>query len=116
MAAALAVIGGLFVKRAVVVIQDYVLALVADYIRDAREVSLMFGEHKCRRVEGQHHAGGVNVSTLVIVSTSILTSRYSDIRRVLSGAIFGTIRTGDKDSVIAEAQPVLVAVTSRHRK
>src|SRR5215831_6515034 len=116
MPAAFTVIGGLFVKRAVVVIENDVLALVADHVRDAGEVPLMCGEHKCRRVECQHHPGRVDISTLVIVATGILTSGYSDIRRVLPGAVFGPIRAGDKDSVIAEAQPVLVAVTPGYSK
>src|SRR6476646_4284419 len=79
MAAAFTVVGGFFVERAVVVEEDQMLAFVADYVRDARKVSLMFGENEGAWVERQHHAGGIDEPALIIGATSILTGGHGDI-------------------------------------
>ena len=80
MAATLAVIGSPFVERAVVVVKHQMLAFVADDVRDALEISLMFGDDESAGVQSQYHSGSRDVAALIVVAPGVLACPDSYVR------------------------------------
>src|SRR5438067_7706170 len=113
MPAAFAMIRRLFVEGAVVVIENEMLAFIADDVRDALKVSFMFRDDEGARVESQHHSGGINVAALIVVAPGILSGRHSDVRRVSALTILRPVSARDEDRVERVIQACCITVTTR---
>ena len=113
MAAAATMVGGLLVKRPVVVVKNKVLAFKPNYVRHARKISIVFGDDKSAGVKGQHHTCRIDETTLVIISAGVLLRGQSNVRRVLSLTVFYSISARDKNCVITKSHPIAITVTLR---
>ena len=78
--AALAVIGCSFVKCAVVVVEDQVLAFITNHVGNSSEVVIVFRDDESRRAKRHYHSRSENVTTLIVISTSVLGRGQRDIR------------------------------------
>ncbi len=66
MSAAFAVVGGLVVKPAVVLVKNEMLAFITNHIGYAPEIFRMFGDDKSAGLVSQNHSRRVNKTALVI--------------------------------------------------
>ena len=116
MAAAAAVIHGRRITLPVIVIEDQVLALVSNDIRDAFQLLCVFGDQKGARVVADDHSGRVNETTLIVDRTRILGCTDGDVRRISAFAILGPISTCYVDRIIGIIQASAVTVLVRENK
>ncbi|PYS46181.1 MAG: hypothetical protein DMF68_19885 [Acidobacteria bacterium] len=113
MPAALAVVRSLFIKRAVVVVKDQMLAFVADHIRYAPEISFVLRNDEGAGVERHDHSSSVDVAALIVVASGVLARRNSYVWRIVALAILCSVCAGDEDCVVRVVQTVRIAVTMR---
>jgi hypothetical protein len=64
----------------IVVIKDYMLTLVTNYVADAVQVLLVLGDEKSSRCERDDHSGSISVAALIVHGTSILSGPDGYIR------------------------------------
>jgi hypothetical protein len=111
-----AVVGGLFVKRPVIVVKNEVLALKANYIRDPPKVSIVFSNYEGTRIEGEDHTSRIDETTLIIIAARVLLRGHGDVWRVLASAVFCSISAPDEDRVVVKFHSVAIAVPLRNGK
>ena len=116
MPTATTVIGGLFVKRPVVVVKNQMLALKANYIRYPPQVSIVFSDYEGTGIESEDHTCCVDETALIIISTGVLLRGHGDVRRVLALAVLHSIGAPDKDCVVIKSHSVAIAVALRNGK
>src|SRR3954468_18607505 len=78
-APAAAVVGRLRVEPAVVVVEHYVLALVARDVRDAAEVALVLRDEERARLHREHHPRRIHVAALVVDAPGVLRRSYRNV-------------------------------------
>ena len=80
MTAAAAMIGCPFIKGAIVVIENDVLAFVSHHISNPAEIAAMLGYYESAGIERQHHSRRVNETALIVVRARVLSCRQSYVR------------------------------------
>src|SRR5215213_9832062 len=115
-AAAAAVVGRLRVESAVVVVEDYVLALVARDVRDAREVAVVLGDEERGGLHRQHHARGVDVAALVVDAPRVLRRADCNVGRVRARRVARAVGAANEDRVVRVVRARVVAVSARDRE
>ncbi len=111
MAATTTVVGGSFVKPPIIVVENEMLTLEANHIRDASEVSIVFSNYESTRIECEHHARRIDETTLVIIGAGILLCRHGDVRRVLALPILYAIGAPYENCVVGKSYSVVITVT-----
>jgi len=114
MTATTTMVGSPFVKRTVIVVENEMLALKANYIRNPPEISIVFSNYEGTRIESEDHTRGIDESTLVIVAAGVLSRRYGNVWRVLAFTVFESIGTSYEDGIVVKSQAIAVAMAPGH--
>lgn len=113
MPAAAAVVGGFIITPAVVVIENQMLALVADGFGNAPEIRRMFGDQKSVRIIAENHSRRVDESALIVNASGILPGIDGDVGRIAPFTVARPVGPADKDRVIGIVQFSRISVFSR---
>src|SRR5215207_9621090 len=105
-----AVVSGLRVTVAVVVIQHQMLALIPDNVGNALKITRMLSDNERARVERDNHSRCIDIPALVIVGSRILCRTDSDVGRVLTGAALNAVSLSYIYSVIGIIQLASVPI------
>ena len=104
-------VGGSFVKRPIIVVKNQMLALKANDIRDAFNVSIVFCDYERTRIEREHHARCINKTTLVIIRAGVLLCGNRQIRRVLALTVLHAIGAPNENCIVVESRPFAIAMS-----
>src|ERR1700730_3484211 len=109
MRAALAVICGLFVEAAVVVVEDQVFALITDDVGDTRQIAIVLSDDESRGIKCHYHSSRKDVTTLIVIAAGILSRGQRDVRRILPMTVGSPICLRNENRVIVEAKMIVVS-------
>jgi hypothetical protein len=105
------VVCGSFIERPVIVVENEMLAFEANHIRDASEVSVVFGDYESTGIEREYHSRRIDETTLIIIGAGILLCRDCNVRRVLALTVLYAIGAPDEDCVVGKSHSVVITMT-----